>query len=99
MTEPAQGDTSQDDRSRGFIEFDYIPFEDIVWGQKLGSGSFGLVHRGKQSGSSLLLDDYCPSGKKGLAGRDHCLTARYGTCRNLSRYRHRDQRDPPFHGI
>jgi hypothetical protein len=48
MTDQNRSGSPQDDRSRGFIEFDYIPFEDIVWGKKLGSGSFGLVHRGKQ---------------------------------------------------
>lgn len=35
----------------GFIEFDCIPFEDIEWGETLGSGSFGCVYKGNVTSS------------------------------------------------
>lgn len=56
MTDQARSTSPQDDRSRGFIEFDYVPYEDIVWGPKLGSGSFGCVYRGELRCSSARLN-------------------------------------------
>ena len=74
MTEPVPYETPQDDCNIDFIDFDYRPFEDIVWRQKLGSGSFGLVHRGKQPRSSLILDGHWGPDENGLADIERCLT-------------------------
>ncbi|KAJ9123907.1 hypothetical protein QFC22_000697 [Naganishia vaughanmartiniae] len=54
--------SSQDDKNRGgFVEFDYIPFEDIEWGETLGSGSFGCVYKGTYLGIDIALKEILPS--------------------------------------
>ncbi|KAJ9092500.1 hypothetical protein QFC19_008713 [Naganishia cerealis] len=53
--------TSQDDKDRRFIDFDYIPFEDIEWGETLGSGSFGCVYKGSYLGIDIALKEILPS--------------------------------------
>ncbi|ORY27341.1 kinase-like domain-containing protein [Naematelia encephala] len=43
------------------MDFDIIPYDDIVWGQRLGSGSFGSVYKGTYLGIDIAIKEVLPS--------------------------------------
>ncbi|WVQ85199.1 hypothetical protein IAT38_007364 [Cryptococcus sp. DSM 104549] len=43
------------------MDFDVIPYEDITWGQRLGSGSFGSVYKGTYLGVDIAIKEVLPS--------------------------------------
>ncbi|GFZ44643.1 hypothetical protein JCM24511_02367 [Saitozyma sp. JCM 24511] len=43
------------------LDFDVIPYEDIVWGERLGAGSFGSVFKGTYLGIDIAIKEVLPS--------------------------------------
>ncbi|KAK8844601.1 hypothetical protein IAR55_006448 [Kwoniella newhampshirensis] len=43
------------------MDFDIIPYGDIVWGQRLGAGSFGSVYKGSYLGIDIAIKEVLPS--------------------------------------
>ncbi|TXT06061.1 hypothetical protein VHUM_03534 [Vanrija humicola] len=39
------------------MDFDVVPYEDIVWGEQIGAGSFGSVHRGQYLGVDIAIKE------------------------------------------
>jgi hypothetical protein len=66
-------------------EWDAIPYDQLVWGEKLGQGSFGLVMKGQPPLTTPSTDFLV----KGADRRDSLLLACDG--RDVPRHRHRHQ--------
>ncbi|WVQ74036.1 hypothetical protein IAR50_003617 [Cryptococcus sp. DSM 104548] len=43
------------------MDFDIVPYEDIIWGCKLGSGSFGSVYQGSYLDIDIAVKEILPS--------------------------------------